>query len=155
MSAQPDTASRAAIGVASARQFWIAIAINTVWINASEIWRYLMVVKPMLHEAFPGRADIAPFTPSVFGLWSIWDSWLVFAATGFYWLYLHWTGSSIRQALTAAALFTMTVFGLLWFANANMGLVPIRFFWNAVPLAWVEQAVAALIVMWVMKRNKA
>ncbi len=138
----------------SSRQFWIALAINSIWINASEIWRYLLIVKPMLHETFPGRADIAPFNLPVFGLWSVWDTWLVFAATGFFWLYLNWAGVSIRQSLVAATVFTITVFGLLWFGVANMGVLPIRFFWVAVPLAWVEQAGAALIVMWVMNRQR-
>jgi hypothetical protein len=31
------------------RNFWIALAVNFLWINASEIWRYLAIVKPMLH----------------------------------------------------------------------------------------------------------
>jgi hypothetical protein len=138
----------------SSRQFWIAFAINTIWINASEIWRYLVIVKPMLHDTFPGRTDIAPFTLPVFGLWSIWDTWLVFAATGFFWLYLNWAGNNIRQSLIAATVFTLTVFGLLWFGVANMGVLPMHFFWTAMPLAWVEQAVAALIVMLVMNRTK-
>lgn len=146
-----DTAEHTATG----RQFWIAFAINTIWINASEIWRYLVIVKPLLHETFPRRADIAPFTLPVFGLWSIWDTWLVFAATGFFWLYLNLAGSTFRQALVAATMFTITVFGLLWFGVANMGVLPMRFFWTAMPLAWVEQAVAALIVMWVMNRKMA
>lgn len=147
--------SDATVGPTSNRPFWIAFALNTVWINASEIWRYLVVVRPMLQEAFPGRTDIAPFTLPIFGLWSIWDTWLVFAATGFYWLYLNWAGSGVRQSKIAATLFTITVFGLLWFGVANMGLLPMGFFWNAMPLAWVEQAIAALIVMWVIKRNTA
>ncbi|MFM9973129.1 MAG: hypothetical protein ACKVON_00975 [Beijerinckiaceae bacterium] len=152
MNAPPNATSTAGIGRTASRQFWIAFAINTLWINASEIWRYLAIIKPMLHEAFPGRTDIAPFTLTVFGLWSIWDTWLVFAATGFYWLYLNWAGRDFRHAMIAATLFTTTVFGLLWFGVANMGILPMRFFWHAMPLAWVEQAVAAMIVMWVMKK---
>lgn len=153
MKARPKASNSMVESPATRRQFWIAFAINTIWINVSEIWRYLVIIKPMLHETFPDRADIAPFTLPIFGLWSIWDTWLVFAATGFFWLYLNWAGSTIRQSLIAATVFTITVFGLLWFGIANMGLAPMRFFWTALPLAWVEQAVAALIVMWAMNRR--
>ncbi len=135
------------------RGFWKAMIVNFFWINASEIWRYLAIVKPMLHSTFPGRSDIAPFDVPTFALWSIWDSWLILTATGFFWLYMNWAGRSIGQALTAATLFTFTTFGLLWFGIYNMGVLPARFIWSAVPLAWVEQAVAALIVRWAMGRR--
>jgi hypothetical protein len=135
------------------RDFWLALAINFLWINASEIWRYLVIIKPMLHQTYPGRTDIAPFDLPTFALWSIWDSWLIFAATGFYWLYLNWAGRNLRQALITATLLTLTVFGLIWLGVVNMGFVPARFIWIAVPLAWIEQAVAALIVLWAMRRS--
>jgi hypothetical protein len=135
------------------RHMWIALAINFLWINASEIWRYLVIVKPMLHKAYPGRADIAPFDLPTFASWSVWDSWLILAATGFYWLYLNWAGRGIRQALTAATFLTVTVFGLIWLGVVNMGFVPAQFIWVAVPLAWIEQAIAALVVWWAMGRK--
>ena len=112
-----------------------------------------MVVKPLLHQTFPGRADIAPFDLQSFAIWSVWDSILILAATGFYWIYLDWAGRQITQALKAATYFTVTVFGLLWLGIFNMGLVPPNFMWAALPLAWVEQAVAALIVYWAMGRK--
>jgi hypothetical protein len=135
------------------RNFWVALGINFLWINASEIWRYLAIVKPMLHETYPGRAEIAPFDLPTFASWSVWDTWLILAATGFYWLYLNWAGRGIRQALIAATLFTITIFGLLWLGIVNMGFVPARFIWIAVPLAWIEQLVAAIIVRWAMDRK--
>jgi hypothetical protein len=135
------------------RKFWIALAINFLWINASEIWRYLAIVKPMLHAAYPGRADIAPFDVPTFASWSVWDSWLILAATGFYWLYLNWAGRGVRQALIAATLLTVTVFGLIWLGVVNMGFVPARFIWIAVPLAWVEQVIAALVVWWAIGKG--
>ncbi|GAA4041929.1 hypothetical protein [Parerythrobacter jejuensis] len=136
------------------RAFLIALAINFVWINASEVWRYLYVIKPMLHEAFPGEARIAPFDLATFAIWSLWDLILVAAATGFYWLFLKTAGPSFWQAITASILFTLTVFGLLWLGVYNMGLVPARFIWVALPLAWAEQAIAAFIVWQMLLRPK-
>jgi hypothetical protein len=150
-SAIPDNSTQGQIS----RNFWIALTLNFLWINASEIWRYLAIVKPMLHEAYPGRADIAPFDLPTFASWSVWDSWLIVAATGFYWLYLSAAGRGIRPALIAATFLTITVFGLIWLGVVNMGFVSARFIWIAVPLAWIEQAIAAIIVWWAMGRNKA
>jgi hypothetical protein len=137
------------------RTFWAALIANFVWINASEIWRFLAVIRPMLQEAYPGRSDIGPFTLPVFASWSVWDTVLILAATGFYWLYLGWAGQTVRDALVAATYFTVTIFGLIWLGVVNMGFVPPSFIWAALPLAWIEQAVAALIVWRAMGRGKS
>ncbi|MEO0983668.1 MAG: hypothetical protein AAFX03_13560 [Pseudomonadota bacterium] len=132
--------------------FALALGANMIWINASEVWRYFMIVKPMLHEAFPGDAGVAAVTPAIFASWMVWDTILILAATGFYWMFLERNGASVRQALLAATALSVTIFGLIWLGIANMGLVPARFIWAALPLAWAEQAIAALIVLWTMKR---
>lgn len=136
------------------RNFWTALIANSVWINASEIWRFLVVIRPMLQATYPGRSDIGPFTLPVFVSWSVWDTVLIFAATGFYWLYINWAGRSVRNALVVATYFTVTIFGLIWLGVVNMGFVPPSFIWAALPLAWIEQAVAALIVWWAMGKQR-
>ena len=143
----------AAISTRLDRRFLVALAGNLVWVNASEIWRYLAVVRPMLQQVLPDRPGIAPFTLPAIAIWTIWDTILILASTGFYWIYLTWAGPAIRQALLAATALTVTVFGLLWLAVFNMGLAPPQFLWTAVPLAWAEQVVAALIVAWAMARR--
>lgn len=128
------------------RAFFLALGINFIWVNVSEVWRYLFVIKPLLHETFPDDPDIAPFDLGTFAIWSIWDSILIVAATGFFWIYLKSAGATFGQAIAAASFFTVTVFGLLWLGAYNMGLVPASFIWVALPLAWLEQVVAAVIV---------
>lgn len=135
------------------RAFWVALLVNFFWINASEIWRYLAVVRPMLQNAYPGRADIAPFTLPVFASWSVWDSVLILAATGFYWLFLSAKGRTLGHAILAATYLTITVFGLVWLGMVNIGFVKPIFIWVAVPLAWAEQVVASVIVFWVLGRS--
>ena len=128
------------------KAFFAAIGLNFIWINASEIWRYLYVIKPLLLEAFPDNPSIAPFDLATFAIWSAWDLILVIAATGFYWIYLAFFGPSVRQAIVAGSYFTITLFGLIWVGIFNMGLAPAHFIWVALPLAWIEQVIAALIV---------
>ncbi len=135
------------------RTFWIALATNMIWINASEIWRYLVIVRPMLQRDFPDQPGIAPFTLGVFASWSVWDTILILAATATYWIYLDWAGRTVRNALLASTAFTITTFGLIWFGVYNMGFVKAHYMTAAVPLAWIEQAIAALIVWWVMGRT--
>ena len=142
---QSDQNERAAFMTA----FWL----NFVWINLSEVARYFLVVRPMLHEAFPGQAEIAPMNWGIFALWAIWDLVLIAAATGFYWLWLEKFGHSVRQIALASASFTVTIFGLIWLGVANMGLAPYAMIAAALPLAWIEQAIACWIVVYAKKRS--
>ena len=134
---------------------WLALGLNMIWVNLSEVWRYFAIIKPMLHDTFPGDVSIAAVTPGIFASWMLWDTVLIVAATGFYWLYLTQMGQTLKQVLLAATYFTLTIFGLIWLGVVNMGLVPLRFLFAALPLAWVEQVVAAWLVYWVMGRSRA
>lgn len=132
--------------------FKTAFLINFVWINVSEVARYFLIVRPMLHEALVGQDGIAPMNLGIFALWGIWDLVLIAAATGFYWLWLERFGDSARQILLASAAFTLTIFGLIWLGIANMGLAPYTMIAAALPLAWVEQAIACWLVVWARSR---
>lgn len=128
--------------------FWLSF----VWVNVSEVARYFWVVRPMLHEAFPGQTQIAPMNLGIFALWGVWDLILIAAATGFYWLWIERYSDSLRQILLASLCFSGTVFGLIWMGIANMGLAPYSMMAVAIPLAWFEQAIAAGIVVWARRR---
>ena len=134
------------------KAFLTALGVNFIWINLSEVARYFGVIKPMLHETFPGAPHIGAVTPSIFASWMVWDTVLILAATGFYWIYLRHAGVTIRNAFIAATAFTIPGFGLIWLGVVNMGLAPITFLYAALPLAFVEQAIAAFIVLRVIKR---
>ncbi|MEM7665685.1 MAG: hypothetical protein AAF250_07480 [Pseudomonadota bacterium] len=132
--------------------FKTALLVNFVWINLSEIARYFLVVRPMLHEAWAGQAGVAPMSLGIFALWGIWDLVLIAAATGFYWMWCERFGDSARQIILASIAFTVTIFGLIWFGIANMGLAPYTMIAAALPLAWIEQAVACKILVWARTR---
>ena len=134
------------------RYFWLSIAVNGLWINASEIWRYFEIVMPALREAVPGSA---PMSLGVFAAWGIWDTLVLFAATGFFWLWLTQFGTTIKQTIIAATLFWLAVFVVLWLGVFNLGLVPFQVFASALPLAWLEMLIAALIVRWFMQRQRS
>lgn len=135
----------------STRAFALTLAVNFVWINASEVFRYFAFVMGMMRDALP-MPDVAPMSPGVFLIWGIWDTLLLVVVTGFVWLWLERFGAGWRQAVLAGTLVWLGVFGILWGALYNMNLAPLSVLAVALPLAWVEQVVAALIVNWGMQR---
>ncbi len=128
-----------------------ALMLNFLWINVSEVWRYFAIIRPLLLETFPGQAGIAPVTLPIALSWALWDGLLILAATQYYAMHLRAYGHSGLQVVLSATAFTITVFGLLWLAVVNMGLAPSLFLWRALPLAWLEQVIAALITLWAMR----
>ncbi|WP_379550156.1 hypothetical protein [Qipengyuania sp. DGS5-3] len=125
------------------RGFWLALAANFVWINISEVWRYLYVVRPMLLEEKAGLSGIAPFDLTTFAIWGVWDTLLIVSCTAFFWMWFSLRGAGLQQAMLAATSYAVTIFGLIWIGIANMGLASFQFFWVATPLAWAEMAIAA------------
>ena len=134
------------------RAFWLTLLINAVWINASEVARYFALVMPMMRDAFPGMAGVAPMSLPVFAVWGIWDTVWLLALTGFTWLWLERFGTTLRQTLLAGTLAWAAVFVILWLGIYNMGLAPPAVVAVALPLAWGEAAVGALITRWGMRR---
>lgn len=134
--------------------FWLALGINFIWINASEVWRYFQIVRPALLETFPSNPSIGAITPGIFASWMVWDTILIFAATGFYWLWLTRFRFGLSQAALASLAFTITVFGLIWIGIVNMGFVGTHFIYAALPPAWIEQLVAAALTYWVVSRAR-
>jgi len=133
--------------------FWLALGLNFVWINISEVARYFGLIKPMLHDSFPTAEHIATVTPLIFASWMLWDTILIIAATGFYWMFLLQFGVTLKNVFLSSLGFTISVFGLIWLGVVNMGLAPSSFLFAALPLAWIEQLIAAIIVFWAIKRT--
>ena len=133
------------------KTFVKAIVVNTIWINVSEVFRYFAFVMPMMRAALPNVPNVAPMDTAVFAIWGIWDTILVVAATGFVWLFLERFGYGKRNAILAGGLFWMAVFVILWLGMFNMNLATPKILAYALPLAFAEIAVAAIIVDWIMK----
>lgn len=133
-----------------ARAFLTAIFANAIWVNLSEIFRYFVFIMEMMREAFPQLPDIAPMNIGVFMIWGIWDTILVFSITGFAWLFFERFGYSLRNGVIAGTLFWLAVFVILWLGLLNMNLATPTILMTALPLAWLEMIVAAIIVFMCM-----
>ena len=128
--------------------FVLALALNFLWINASEVFRYFLFVMPMTRDALPMLPDVAPMSVPVFLVWGLWDTILTIAVTTIAWLAFRTFGPTIRTAILAATGIWLTIFGLFWIATWNMNLTTLTIVLTALPLAWVEMVAAALIVRW-------
>lgn len=127
----------------AARGFWIAFSVNFVWINISEVWRYLYVIRPMLLEEKATQSGIAPFDLLTFAIWGVWDTILILSSTTVFWLWFSLRGTRATEVIAVATGYTITIFGMIWIGIANMGLASFQFLWVATPLAWIEMTVAA------------
>jgi hypothetical protein len=133
----------------------MAFLVNTVWVNLSEIFRYFVFVRPMMQEALKALPDVAPMNLPVFLSWGVWDTIVVCAITGFSWLYFQHFGHRTRRAIEAGTLVWAAVFLVLWLGLYNMNLATVPILAIALPLAWLEMTVAALIVSWFEKGRRA
>ncbi len=138
---------------AERRAFILALMLNAVWINASEVFRYFVFVMPMMRDALPGVPDVAPMSVTVFLSWALWDTILLVSATAICWLILTRAGNRIGTAILAGTAVWATVFVILWLGLWNLNLATPGVIAVALPLAWIEMVVAALIVRWALKRQ--
>ena len=132
--------------MSKSKPFLIALGINFLWINISEIFRYLFFVMPMMRSTLVEIENVAPMNLPVFLLWGIWDTILVLAITFFSWLYLDRFGFNKINSIIAGTYFWIAVFIILWLGLLNMNLATLNILLIALPLAWLEMVVAALIV---------
>ena len=107
----------------------------------------------MMRDAFPNVIDVAPMSIQIFLIWGVWDCILVATATGFSWLYLDRFGYAAKNAVVAGTYFWLGVFVILWFGLLNMNLTKLNIAIVALPLAWLEMVIAALIVNHYMRRQ--
>ena len=77
---------------------------------------------------------------------------MLLVASGAAWLFLDRYGATKRNALIVGTLIWCAIFLIFWFAAFNMNLATPKILAVALPLAWGEMVVAALIVRWGMLR---
>ena len=133
--------------------FMSALAVNFLFINASEVFRYFVFVMPMMRDAFPGLPDVAPMNLPVFLIWGAWDCVLVITATVLPWMAMKVFGASILRAVIYGTGVWLAVFVILWLGLYNMNLATLAVLCVALPLAWLEMVGASLIVWWCVARR--
>jgi len=135
------------------RQVFVPVLLaNAAWINASEVFRYFAFVMPMMRQALPQVPGVAPMSVPIFLIWGVWDTILLLAVTSFGWLFLQRYGASMWNALIIGTALWCAIFVIFWLGSFNMNLATPQILAVALPLAWIEMVIAALIVRWGIRR---
>jgi hypothetical protein len=127
------------------RQFIIVTLFVSLWVNASEVFRYFVIVMPETRAFLSMVPDIAPMNWPVFFIWGAWDTLLTASIVFMYWLVAQAFGNNLRSVMIAGIASWVSFFVLFWVGMCNMSLAEPRLAFIALPLALLETAVAAYI----------
>lgn len=127
------------------QQFIATILIVSIWINISEVFRYFVIVKPMLQKYLSILPGVVPMNWPIFASWGVWDTILTIVVVFVYWLVAQRFGNNLMSATLAATTSWTLFFLLFWLGMVNMGLASISIAVIVLPLALLEMVVACLI----------
>jgi hypothetical protein len=130
---------------------WKTFFVATLWINASEVFRYFVVVMPAMRRDLAVLPGVAPMSWPVFSIWGIWDTVLTVALMGASWLFYQVRSeeeSAFRIAFKGGTALWVAFFVLFWLGMVNMNLARPSLALAALPLAWIEMVVAARLAVW-------
>ncbi len=125
------------------KSFLLITLITSIWINASDVFRYFMFVMPRMKEFFPGRNDIAKMDWEIFSIWGLWDTLLTASLVFITFLFVTVFGNSLKSIFSAATMVWLAIFMIFWVATANMGLSNWSILWITLPLSWAEMVIGA------------
>ncbi len=130
------------------KHFVQVVLITSIWINASEVFRYFVLVRPAVQEFWSGTDRmVADMNPMIFGVWGLWDTLVTIVLVVAVWL-LRQSSENKRQVILRAATFAWAaIFLVFWVAAANMNLSGWQILLIALPLSWLEMLVGAWIAL--------
>ena len=127
------------------KQFLIIVLITSIWVNASEVFRYFIIVRPEMHNYLSMVPHVADMNWSIFLIWGVWDTLLTALYVFIFWLCMQVYGNN-RQAILISGLVSWCFFFVLfWVGMANMNLSSWSFIAIVLPLALLETLIASLI----------
>lgn len=133
------------------RQLARVTLLTSLWVHASEVFRYFAFVMPAMQAHFSNQPGIAEMDLTIFLIWGVWDTVLSFGIVLTTWLFVRVFGDH-RSSIVLAASFTwLNVFVIFWLGSANMGTAAWSTLGIALPLSWLELVVAAWIAAWLFR----
>lgn len=134
--------------------------IAGLWILASECLRFFPFVAPPLREYLAPlqrflENGVAPITLPIFLSWMVWTAILTACLIYITWLCLCHYRNRLLAVFIGATLTWLSFFVLFWIGMINMALTPPSLLALALPWAWIEMLVAAVITWQLLKRAQA
>jgi hypothetical protein len=127
------------------RRFVIVVLLVSIWVNASEVFRYFIIVMPETRDFLSVVPGVAPMNLPVFAIWGVWDMVLTTSCVFMFWLVSQVFGNNYRSIVIAGTMSWVFFFVLFWVAIINMALAHPSLALKALPLAWLELVVASYL----------
>ncbi|MBX2818727.1 MAG: hypothetical protein KTR29_03570 [Rhodothermaceae bacterium] len=134
------------------RTYILVTLIVSLWVHASETFRYFLFIIPEMQSFLAPLENVAPISLPIFVIWGVWDTLLTGMVVLMYWLYTRHFGSSIRSVATTGILSWLFFFVLFWIGMWNMNLASPKALGIALPLSLMEMVVASFLAHWLYKR---
>ncbi len=127
------------------KDFIIITFITSLWVNASEVFRYFVIVRPEMQHYLSAIDNVADMNWPIFIIWGFWDTLLSALYVFLYWLCLNVFGKNKQAILISGITSWCFFFVLFWVGMANMNLSSWNFTGIVLPLALLETLVASCI----------
>lgn len=129
----------------NSKSFILITLLVSIWVNASEVFRYFVIVMPEMRDSLAMVPDVAPMDIPVFLIWGAWDTLLTGMIVWMFWLVASVYGNNGRSVIIAGLASWSFFFVLFWVGMVNMNLAGWSLALIALPLALLETVVASFI----------
>jgi hypothetical protein len=136
----------------SIKNFIIISLIVSLWVNASEVFRYFVIVRAEMQSTLAMVPNVASMDFTIFSIWGIWDTLLTMLTVFLYYLFSEKFGRNTSSIIKSAAMSWAFVFVIFWVATANMNLARWAFIPIPLSLALFELVVATFLTNWLFKK---
>lgn len=134
-------------------KFLKLVLITSIWVNISEVFRYFVIVRPMMQEYLSAIPNVLPMDWGIFSIWGIWDTILTVGIVFIAWLCNRVYGQSTRAIIIAGTTSWALFFLLFWVGLVNMNLSKIDLLAYTLPLSWIETTVGAWITIELLEKQ--
>jgi hypothetical protein len=141
--------------VLTVKKFILISLLVSVWVNASEVFRYFVIVRPQMKSYLSMVPDVSDMNLKIFSIWGLWDTILTMLVVFLYYLYAEKYGRKTTSILKAGTICWAFFFLLFWVGMPNMGLANWSFVIIPLSLAWIETIVACFITNWLFAKFDA
>ncbi len=125
------------------KDFVIITIIVSFWVNASEVFRYFIFVRPEMHEYLSLVPNVADMNWGIFVIWGLWDTLLTVLYVFLFWLCAQVFGNNTKTVVISGIISWCFFFVLFWVGMANMNLSSWSYLVIVLPLALIETLVAS------------
>ena len=129
-----------------AKDFIAITFLTSIWVNASEVFRYFVLVRPEMHEYLSTVPNVANMNFAIFAIWGLWDTLLTALYVFLFWLCANVFGNNVKSILISGVMSWCFFFLLFWVGMANMNLSSWGYLLIVLPLALIETLIAAYII---------